>query len=228
MITSNSLNKVGSHRDFTETILSLANDTFEGESSNSKRIICSAYYFLGWFLGDLGKHYRNVPKRAMDIDLQLTQRHPDNLPLGEYVADGGRSLGIRSHRTSDRPPRTGLGFGAYCWLFERHPIFSWFHLECLGLKWEERTSYDPVSMEWVMSARTKHRLWFLTGIADSDGHVHFRDKTVDITTFPNTRFVKSIVDSLQIRSSIRFTKGYGVVMVQGKDAAKVGIFNPGS
>jgi hypothetical protein len=58
------------------------------------------------------------------------------------------------------------------------------------------------------------RLWFLRGLSDSDGDVHFRDKSVDITTAPNTGFVKALLDSMNVRIVVRFTKGYGVITIR--------------
>ena len=155
----------------------------------------------------------------MDIDIQLTRKHPENLALGEYVAGSARLLGIGCHRTRDRQPGVGSPSGAYYWLVQRHPIFAWFHLECLGLKWNERTSYDRVRMDWILSAPREDRLWFLRGLADSDGNVHFKGKSVDLTTSPNTSFVKALLDSLDVHSVIRFTRGYGAITIRADKAA---------
>ena len=177
----------------------------------SRESTASACYLLGWFLGDIGKHYRNETKPTMDIDIQLTRKHPESLVLGEYVAGCIRGFGIGCKRTLDRPSRDGLPNGAYCLTSQRHPIFAWFHLACLGLKWHERTSYDAVRMDWMLSAPREDRLWFLRGLADSDGDVHFKDKSVDITTSPNTSFVRALLDSLNVHNVVRFTKGYGAI-----------------
>ena len=196
------------------------------QPTESKEFINSACYLLGWFVGDLGKHYRNEFNMIVDIDIQLTRKHPENLVLGEYVARCIRRFGIRCKRTSNRPSSHGLPSGAYCWASQRDPIFSWFHTACLGLKWHERTSHDRVKMDWMLSAPREDRLWFLRGLADSDGDVHFRDKSVDITTSPNTSFVKALLDSLGLHSVIRFTKGYGVVTIRADQAMRIAIFNP--
>ncbi len=162
----------------------------------------------------------------IDVDIQLTRNHPENLVLGEYVANCIRSFGIACKRTRDRPPRDNLPSGAYTWGIQQHPIFPWFHISCLGLKWDERTSYDPVKMDWMLSAPREHRLWFLRGLADSDGDVHFRDKSVDITTSPNTDFAKALLDSLNVHSVVRFSRGYGSITIRAEQAVKIGIFNP--
>ncbi len=78
----------------------------------------------------------------------------------------------------------------------------------------------------MLSAPREDRLWFLRGLADSDGDVHFRDKSVDITTSPNTSFVKALLDSLDVHSVVRFTKGYGAITIRADQAVKIAIFNP--
>src|SRR3989454_9251046 len=81
-------------------------------------------------------------------------------------------------------------------------------------------------MKWLLSAPREYRLWFLRGLADSDGGVHFQEKWVDIATSPNTLFVKRLVDSLGIHTRVRIHRGYGYVSISCKDAAKIQIFNP--
>jgi hypothetical protein len=217
--------RVSSCKVFAATILKLRNG-LATRTVESGELTTSAYYLLGWFLGDLGKHYRNESKLIMDIDIQLTRKHPENLALGEYVAHCIRGFGIACKRRQDRPSSENLPNGAYCWASQRHPIYAWFHMACLGLKWNERTSHDQVSMDWMLSAPQEGRLWFLRGLADSDGDVHFRDKSVDITTCPNTGFVKALLDSLKVHSVVRFTKGYGAITIRADQAMDIAIFNP--
>jgi hypothetical protein len=218
--------RVSSYYEFANVILHLKNASAVRQTMDSKGVIASACYLLGWFLGDLGKHYRNESKMIMDVDIQLTRKHRENLSLGEYVIACARRLGIGGKRTLDRPSSNSSPNGAFCWAFQRHRMFSWFHLACLGLKWRERTSYHKVRMDWMLHAPREFRLWFLRGLADSDGDVHFRDKSVDITTSPNTGFVKALLDSLNVHSVVRFTRGYGAITIRADQAMRIAIFNP--
>jgi len=218
--------RVSSYYEFADVILHLKNTSAVRQTMDSTGIIASACYLLGWFLGDLGKHYRNESKMIMDVDIQLTRKHRENLSLGEYVTGCARRLGIYCKRTLDRPSSNSSPNGAFCWAFQRHPIFSWFHLACLGLKWQERTSYHKVRMDWMLHAPREFRLWFLRGLADSDGDVHFRDKSVDITTSPNTGFVKALLDSLNVHCVVRFTRGHGAITIRADQAMRIAIFNP--
>ena len=93
--------RVGSYHEFTDSILQLGNTVVALQPTESKEFINSACYLLGWFVGDLGKHYRNEFNMIVDIDIQLTRKHPENLVLGEYVARCIRRFGIRCKRTSN-------------------------------------------------------------------------------------------------------------------------------
>ena len=163
---------------------------------------------------------------GVSLDCALSKRHAENLILGEYVAECIRALGIHCRRTKDRPPNRGSPYGAFRWEARSSGVFGWFHKVCLGLKWEERTSYNPVKMNWLLEAPTNHRIWFLRGLADSDGDVHFKDKSVDITTSPNTEFVKALCDSLDLRNYVRFSRNFSQITIPAEDAARIRIFNP--
>lgn len=81
-------------------------------------------------------------------------------------------------------------------------------------------------MVWLLSAPEERRLWFARGLADSDGDVHFKDKTVDITTEPNTSFVKALLTSLGCHVTVRSYRKASCTTITATDAARVMIFNP--
>ncbi len=67
---------------------------------------------------------------------------------------------------------------------------------------------------------------FARGLADSDGDVHFKDKTVDITTAPNTLFVKALLTSLGCNVTISSYRDASRVTITATEAARLEIFNP--
>jgi len=69
---------VSSYRVFAATIQKPRNG-LDTRTVELGEFTSSAYYLLGWFLGDLGKHYRDESKRIMDIDIQLTRKHHRDL-----------------------------------------------------------------------------------------------------------------------------------------------------
>jgi hypothetical protein len=166
---------------------------------------------------------RNLSAR---IALELSKKHQENLFLGEYVMDRIRDLGVPYRRYRNRPRRKRNPNGSFLWKSSYSPIIGWFHKIALGLLWHERTTSTSVKMDWILTAPRRFRIWFLRGIADSDGNVNIRNKLVEITTSPNTLFFHRLFLSLGIKSSVRYSRGYGYVGIKTVDAAEIAIFNP--
>lgn len=81
-------------------------------------------------------------------------------------------------------------------------------------------------MTWLLGAPEDFRIWFLRGLADSDGDVQFHHRWAEIATSPNTSFVKALFESLGLRTLVRVHRGYGYVSVSAVDAARIQLFNP--
>jgi hypothetical protein len=161
------------------------------------------------------------------LNLTLTKRHPENQGLGDFVFFGCiQKLGIPVRRGRDRKPDNSSFYGAYLWDCRRSPLFGWFHLVCLGLEWNERTSTSPVKMDWVLRAPLGRRLWFTRGVADSDGDVHLHDKSVGITTTPNTNFIYKLLRSVGCRPRVETSPRFSKVVITVTEAMKILIFNP--
>ncbi len=185
------------------------------------------YYLLGWFLGDLGKQYGSRRLTTAGLNLTLTKRHPENQALGDFVFfQCIQKLGVQVRRQPDRAPDKSSQYGAYRWDSRRSPLFGWFHLVCLGLEWDERASSNPVKTDWLLEAPLRRRLWFIRGLADSDGDVHFNDKSVGITTTPNTQFVHSLLKSVGCAPRVDLDGRSNKVVITVKQAMRIMIFNP--
>ena len=81
-------------------------------------------------------------------------------------------------------------------------------------------------MDWLLTASRESRIRFLRGVADSDGLVNIRNRTVEITTEPNTVFIKTLFTSLNVHARTYVSKGVGVVSITAPEAMKPRIFNP--
>ena len=81
-------------------------------------------------------------------------------------------------------------------------------------------------MDWILTAPVRYRVWFLRGLADSDGDVQFHHRWAEIATSPNTEFVKALFVSLGLKTLVRIHRGYGYVSVSAADAARIQLFNP--
>jgi hypothetical protein len=153
------------------------------------------YYFLGWMVGDGIKNLGSRRFLTMRFRLQLTRKHPDNLPLGTYVMDCLGMLGVKCVRGRDGRPRKKVPNGFYAWHSSYSPAVWWLFTACLGLSPDQKTTQHPVRMAWLLDAPREMRLWFLRGLADSDGDVHFQHRWVDICTSPNTNFIRRFFGS---------------------------------
>lgn len=85
---------------------------------------------------------------------------------------------------------------------------------------------SPVKMGWILSAPTESKLRFVRGSADSDGNVHFKDKSVTITSSPNTEFVNSLLRSLRGRTHLEVYPGLSKAVLSAPRAAEMKIINP--
>lgn len=219
--------KVDSHEEFSRVILMLRGFTRGAFSSREEEsaFLSSMYYLLGWMVGDAGKGMGSRRRHTIRIRYALAKTHPENLELGNYVMRIIRGMGIWCERMGDRPAKRRLPHGSYAWDSHYSAIFGWMFTACLGLEWEERTTRTPVKMKWLLSAPREMRLQFLRGLADSDGGIHFSDKEVNIVTEPNSALVVALFQSLEIRSRLGTTHGFGMVIISGKNAAEIRIFN---
>lgn len=198
---------------------------YTGGGGDSERFLNLMHYLLGWIVGDAGKNFHKNHAWAR-IQLDLSRKYPENLPLGGFVMSCIAMLGIPCGRIADRLPGKRDRHGLYRWMTYFSEVVLWLHITCLGLRLDERTSYDPVRMAWLLKATPEHRIWFIRGVADSDGGVNVSNKTVEIVSQPNTRLIKALLTSLDVNVATCAPKGVGIVIVRAKDAKRLGIFNP--
>ncbi len=183
------------------------------------------YYLLGWMVGDLGKNFS--PKQPWArLQLDLCRKHPQNLGLGNFVMNCVTLFGISNTRIADRQPYEREPHGLYRWLSYYSEAIAWLFTACLGLNRGELTTHDSVKMDWLIRAPLEHRTWFLRGLADSDGSVNTRNRSVQIVTEPNTALINALFNSLNIHTNTRISKGVGVVSIPAKEAMKIKMFNP--
>ncbi len=195
-------------------------------STDREEFLSAMYYVLGWCVGDFGKNYGNERRLSARISFQLTKKHPENLALGDYVTECVRMLGVPCKRYGDRPASESNPNGSFLWKSAFSSVVGWLHAAALGMDWGQRTTLHPVKMDWILRAPRKFRLWFLRGIADSDGTVNLRNKLVEIVSSPNTYFFRDLFTSLGIKNVVRFSRGYGYVAVDAPAAARIRIFSP--
>jgi len=182
------------------------------------------YYLLGWLVGDAGKNFSKKHSWAR-IEIGLSRKHPQNLQLGNFVMDCISMLGMTCGRMKDGSSRATSPHGSHRWMSYFSGVFFWFHTACLGLNEDQLTSYNPVSMDWLLTAAPTSIEWFLRGIADSDGSVNVGNKAVDITSNPNGPLFVKLFARVGIHTNIYKSKGCETVSISAFDAARIQIFN---
>jgi hypothetical protein len=220
--------RITCHEDFVRSILKIRAHSGKkgGEAASRTDYIEAVYYLLAWLVGDAGKGFGSERLHTARIEVNLCRRHSENLGLGEYVTGCIRMVGVPCKRLPDKVSDPSEPHGSFRWLSGFSQVIGWMHATCLGLDWNQRTSYNPVKMDWLLSAPPECRMWFIRGLADSDGSVHFRHKSAEIVTSPNTTLIRDILASLHVHNVLDFSKGCGRISISGQTAAEIQIFNP--
>ena len=214
--------KIRSAAEFEESVLAIR-QAYTG-SRGDRWFLDLMYYLLGWLVGDAGKNFSSEHPWAR-IEIGLSKKHPQNLGLGNFVMSCISLLGMTCGRIKDGSPRASNPYGSYRWMSYFSEVVFWFHTACLGLSENQLTSYDPVSMDWLLTATRASIEWFLRGIADSDGCVNVNNRAVEITSEPNGPLFVKLFAKVGIRAKISKSKGYDSVSISAFEAARIQIFN---
>lgn len=162
-------------------------------------------YLLGIMIGDASKYGFQRKQRMMRrIQLKLTQKHKSNERLGNFVGLCINVLGLKYYKCKDTPPSKKNKYNFYSWNSQSSLLFQWIFRTCLGLNDNEKTSYDPIKANWILDSPKEFKIWFLQGIADSDGYVDINTFQVGIVSKPNIDFIQKILNTLNIKSSKTF------------------------
>jgi hypothetical protein len=219
--------RITTHKEFVESIRKIRFAMGAEGAGHSRAFVGAVYYLLGWMVGDGVKNPGSRRYLTMHFRLQLTRKHPENLQLGQYVMGCLGMLGVKGARGRDGRPRMKVPNGSYSWNSSFSSIVGWLFTACLGLKMNQLTTVHSVRMEWLLYAPKQWRIWFLRGLADSDGDVDFHHRWVRIATSPNTTFIKKLFESLGLHTRVFVSRnGYGYVGIPYRDAFAIQIFNP--
>lgn len=185
-------------------------------------------YFLGVLIGDASKL---ADKRKFGttrrVGLSLTKRYMSNENFGEFVCLCANSLGLRMRRIKDTPKGKRNSHPFYRWSSQSSMLIQWVFNVCLGLNDNQLTTYDSVNSEWVLKSPKDFQIWFIQGIADSDGFIDLQASQAGIITQPNTELIKHVLENLGVNSKKRIFDGrLEGLMISLEDAYKLPIFNP--
>ena len=186
-------------------------------------------FILGILIGDSSKHgIKREWRMTRRITLRLSKRYPSNEKLGEFTSMCVNSMGLRMGRRKDCPAGKRNPYPFYTWISQSSTLIQWMFHVCLGLNDDERTTYDPIRADWLIHVPNEFKIWFLQGLAESDGFVDISSCQVGIITHPNTDLVRKMLESLSIEPTKRFFTHNKLwsLMININKSYKLPIFNP--
>ncbi len=229
-------NKISNFDDVRKVICQLSSLPETGKFSEILKIKGLIYYklllfayLLGVVLGDASKDKFIRSKRVTRrLSLRLTKFHPSNERFGNFVCFCMKSLGLRMTRGKDMRPGKCNKVPFYAWHSQSSAFLAWIFNVCLGLKDTEVTTYHKIRADWLLNSPHEFKIWFLQGLADSDGFVDRNSLQVGIITEPNTELIKKLFASIDVSTyTTRYINGnLGTVMIGLEDAYSLPIFNP--
>jgi hypothetical protein len=155
-------------------------------------------FLLGMAIGDAAKSRTKGWHRH--LGLVLSKKYDTNEKIGEFTCACAESFGLRMHRVADQPKPRTKPHGFYQWVSQASPLVDWVFNVCLGLKDGERTTYDPVDMDWAFDSPEEFRRGLVQGLAESDGSVNISSQMVEFWIGPNWEFVKRLLLTFGVRS----------------------------
>ncbi len=187
-------------------------------------------FLLGAIVGDSGKHSKGTTRfYSRSLSLVLSKNKPNSYRFGEFVSlCGNASLGIGMHRVHDLPV-SDKRYGkteCYCWISSSSPLVSWVFNECLGLRDDETTTYDPLRMGWLLKTSRDFKIHFIQGLAESDGWPDASDDQVKLVSSPNTEFFKKLMEGLGCHPNKADQPLVQLLRCSTQDAFKLPFFSP--
>jgi hypothetical protein len=182
-------------------------------------------YILGFCVGDFGKKKSGkcIRINSRVFSLKLTKRVKKNLLLGNFIKECVRALGLEMKRYKDQIDKATKA-GRFYWESQHSLLVEWIFKVCLGLKDNETTTFNPVRMEWLFKAPKYFIKRFIQGLGDSDGQVNMQADCCNIASYPNTMFLKRLLEKLGVRVRIDNTADGKIVAVTPKEAIKIPLF----
>jgi len=186
-------------------------------------------FLLGMLIGDSSKTgIKRRQRITRRLHLRLTKRYKTNKVLGNFTSLCVNSLGLRMKRCKDCPAGKRNVYPFYTWISQSSLFFQWLFRSCIGLKNNELTTYHPIRAEWILNSPKEFKIYFIQGLAESDGYVDFSSHQVGIITHPNTKLIKNILNSLNINPSQKLITRTNLwtLVINYVDAYRMPVFNP--
>jgi len=179
-------------------------------------------FLLGFFVGDAGKSYNDIGHRKRHYDktamTTVMAINGSNIRILTYVQLALQTIGIDSAR---RNSTTTIR-----WNSPASNLLTWVIRTCLGLSASERTSRNPIRMEWILSCPRNFIVAFLQGIAESDGSVDRHGYFTSISSIPNSSFLQRALASINTPSRVHPKHRPVQIRINITQAITLPLFNP--
>lgn len=185
-------------------------------------------YLLGFLVGDFSK--KEIKRKfgvTRRFGLSLTQAHLENERVGEFASLCVNSIGLRMNRVKDTKPGRMNKYPFFRWNGQCSSLAQWIYNVCLGLRDNQVTTYDEIKADWILTAPSDFKIWFIQGLADSDGFIDTGTLETGIIVTPNKKLIERIFKTLDIHI---YTKKYHhntleAVMASLNESRKIQLFN---
>lgn len=179
-------------------------------------------FLLGFLVGDAGKYYPEYESRSRHYDkttmTNMMAIKASNIRILTYVQLALLTIGIPSER---RPSNQAIR-----WNSTASNLLTWIIRVCLGLSATERTSRNPVTMDWLLLCPRNFIIAFIQGLAESDGSVNKYGYYTEIASNPNSKFYQRILSSIGTPSRTHPKPRPIQLRINLKPAAELPLFNP--
>ena len=154
-------------------------------------------FLLGFLLGDAGKNYpeyeyrlRRPYKTTLSTNMAVNQ---SNIRILRFFQLCLTSVGIDSRQLEMQQP-------VIRWVSPASSLLTWVIRVCLGLQSGQRTSRNPVSMNWILNCPRTFIVAFIQGLGESDGHVDNLGRYCNIASKVNSAFFVKVLHQIGIES----------------------------
>ena len=179
-------------------------------------------FLLGFMVGDAGKDYpeyevrsRHYHKTAIHTNMAI---NGSNLRVLAYLQLALQTIGTKSERRKSTL--------AIRWNSTPNNVLTWIIRVCLGLSILQRTSRNPVQMEWLLTCPKEFLVAFIQGLAESDGSVDKHGYYAAIASVPNSKFFQLILSKINTPSHVYPKSNPSQLRVNLEPSLLLPIFNP--
>lgn len=165
-------------------------------------------HLLGTYVSDAKEPSSSTSASAYGLNLSTDKKW--NKDFGEATRFHLGQIGIKSHQLDNIPAqkamvqtRNGMKEismkSQYHWTSENSIIVRWIRKTCLELE-ESAKTYQKIDGGWILKSPRNHRIAFMQGLSDGDGHTDKTNGSFSISTHSSHEFVSKLFESFGIKT----------------------------